>query len=552
MTLSELTLYGAVKRAAEKFPRKVALLYMGRNIRYGRLIREIDRAADMLAGEGITAGTPITICMPNIPECVVLFYAANKLGAVAHMVHPLAPEAALGKYIKSVGSTFLAVTDIFAQNYAGLIGGGEIKTLLCSPAGMLGAVKRAAFAVANRSKVAPVRRIGGVLVYSRAIKRGAKAAIKSGAKAAIKSDENAPAVYLHSGGTSGDPKTIILSSKAINALCEQGYDILGLSSLSQFHGGGMLAVLPMFHGFGLAMGVHVMLCHGGTDVLIPKFHTAETIKLIAKNKLNYLIGVPVLYEALLSKPKFSGKKLKNIRQAFVGGDYVPKNLMARFDERMRENGGTARLFEGYGLTETVTVCSVNKSQANRAGSVGKAVIGMEIAAFDGETKLPAGSEGELCVAGDELMTGYYGDESGDVFFESGGKRFVRTGDLGHVDEDGYVFFHSRIKRVAKVNGVPVFPSEIEKLVMDCRAEVREACAVAVPDERTGAKIRLFAVLKSPAETGAAEEERALMDFIERELGGYSRPDRVVFVDGLPKTLVGKVDVNALLRSQSEK
>lgn len=533
------TLYGAVKDSAKSFPENIALLYMGAKIDYKTLLGDIDALAGYFSGKGIKAGDAVTLCMPNIPQCVVCFYALSKIGAVAHLVHPLAPEQQLRTYIESVGSKMLVVPDIMAKSHERIIADG-FPTLLCSPAYYLGFVRKTLFSLKSMSALSGLKKYDNVDFYSVAVKCAPP-------NAPDFSEPEVTAVYLHSGGTSGTPKTIALSSRAVNALTDNSFDILGIKS---FSGGCMLAVLPMFHGFGLAMGIHAMLCYGGTDTLMPKFHTLDTLKLIEQNKINYLIGVPVLYEALLRRKEFSGAMLKNLRQAFVGGDYVPKRLLEDFNKRMEENGSDCRLYEGYGLTETVTVCSVNTTYACREGSVGRAVGGIDIRAFSENLEpLKPGEEGELCIAGDELMNEYLNDPEGTeaVFFEYGGRKYVKSGDVGYVDEDGYVFFRSRIKRIAKVSGVTVFPSEIEKLAMDELDEVKEACAIADKDERSGDGIALFIV---PENGRLSDEEKdalrvSVSDFIENRLSVYARPKKVFFVTELPKTLIGKVDFNKL-------
>lgn len=530
------TLYGAVDGSAAAFADNTALYYMGVRISYAELKKDIDACAGWFSTRGIKAGDAVTLCMPNIPQCVVLFYALSKIGAIAHMVHPLAPEAQLKSYMRSVGSKMLAIPDIMTDKYPSLVG-GDAEVLLCSPAYYLGFIRRMLFGIKTMPALSGIKRNKNVYSYADAVKCAPPSDPDF-------SDPDAAAVYLHSGGTGGQPKTIVLSSGAINALTDNSLEILGIK---RFTGGSMLAVLPMFHGFGLAMGVHAMLCYGGCNTLMPKFHTADTIKLIEQNKINYLIGVPVLYEALLKKPDFSGDKLKNLRQAFVGGDYVPKRLLSDFNARMEENGSEARLYEGYGLTETVTVCAVNTTYASRAGSVGRPVGGVSIAAFDAASNpLPAGETGELCISGDELMNGYLHDEADEkrVFFTFGGKKWVRSGDVGSVDSDGFVFFKSRIKRIAKVNGVTVFPSEIERLCMDEIAGIKEACAAAVSDERTGDSVTLFVTLRAGAVSGE-ELSGEIKELVKNRLSVYAVPKRVIYVDEFPKTLVGKVDVNAL-------
>ncbi len=536
MELKEMTLYGAVKSTAKTYPKNTALYYMGVNISYARLVEDIDAIAGWFASRGIKEGDVVTLCMPNIPQCVVCFYALSKLGAVAHMVHPLAPETQLSEYMDEVGSKMLVLPDIMAKKYPTHLA-GEREVLLCSPAHYLGFVKRAIYGVSVRKETSGLNEYASVSRY--------ESAIKHKSDVTEFKDAEATAVYLHSGGTSGKPKTIELSSRSINALTATSHDILGVKK-EQLDGISMLAVLPMFHGFGLAMGVHAALVVGGYDVLMPKFKTKETIKLIAKNKIKCMIGVPTLYRALLNRPEFDGEMLKNLLVAFVGGDYVPTQLLADFNERMAKNGSKALLLEGYGLTETVTVCSVNKLNEHKKGSIGKPILGVTITAFSDGKPLPPMEIGELCIAGDTLMNAYLNDTEGTkaVFFDYEGTTYVNSGDMGYVDEEGYVFFKSRVKRMAKVSGIPIFPSEIERLCMDTVDEVREACAAAVPDEKLGNAIVLFVTLNAQAE----DIESKLCDLIEDKLSVYARPRKVVIVDAFPQTLVGKIDVNKLVET----
>ncbi len=531
--MENLTLFGVINKSAEKYPSRTALYYKGVNISYRKLASDISAMAAWLEDRGIIKGDVVTICMPNIPQTVVCLYAVNKIGAIAHMVHPLAPTSQLDGYMKKVNSKMLILLDITASKHNAIIEGG-VTTLLCSPAFYLGKIKNAAFNIKNSLSLKQISKVKTVFKY--------REAIKSKPTKTVNLDCECAAVYLHSGGTSGEPKTICLSSKAINSLCQNSLDIL---CEPNFSGGSMLAVLPTFHGFGLAMGVHGLLCFGGCDTLMPKFSTAETIKLISKNKINYLIGVPTLYEALLRRKEFSGKKLRLLKCAFVGGDFVPTKLIERFNERMEKAGSSARLYEGYGLTETVTVCAVNTAKANKVGSIGKPLKTVEMAVFDGDIKLKSGEKGELCISANQLMSGYLG-ENNDPFFNSEGKKWVRSGDMGYIDGDGFVFFKSRIKRIAKVNGITVFPSEIENLCMNSIDEIREAHAIALYDEGRGSMLTLFV---STAQELDGDEKLKLTDeineLVESTLSVYAKPSQVFFVRELPKTLIGKIDENKL-------
>lgn len=517
------TLFAAVQAAAAKYPRLNALYYKGRYFDYATVLRETDALAAGLGKLGIRAGDVVTICMPNVPESIYALYAVNKLGAVAHLVHPLAPTAQLEKFMRKTGSKLLFVLSIALADYAPLATGLQYGIVAVPPARSLGAVKNAAFNFINRKSIVKAQ---GVRFYN-------DIAVRNGHVEPYPYAERT-AVYLHSGGTSGEPKVIELSDFAVNALAERVPQIL--SFMDRLEGTAMLAVLPMFHGFGLAMGVHAPLAYGAVSVLMPKFSTKETLELLEKGRLNYLIGVPVLYEALLRKPAFSGDKLKNIKIAFIGGDCVQPDLLERFDTRMRENGSLARLFEGYGLTETVTVCNVNLFDACRAGSVGKPLPGLTCRIVDEAGQvLPAGEVGEILIGGDTLMTGYLNDADATAatFTELDGVRYVRTGDAGYLDADGYLYFKQRLKRIIKIAGISVYPSEIEAAAGSLPG-IAEACAIeGKADGKT--VIELYLVGEKLPE----EEIRAA---IERELGKYAVPRKIAWLPELPKTLIGKVDV----------
>ena len=531
------TLYESIRKTAIKKLDSEAIYYLGASITYKKLLTDIDALSTWLAYSGIDRGDVVTICMPNIPQSVVCLYALSKLGAVAHMVHPLAPKIQLENYMNSVNSKMLIIPDLFLDRHKEIVDSGK-PTLVCSPAHYLGIAKRTAYAVKMHSEISYAKKMPNVTKYSLAVKYQSKRLVGCGGEDDV--------VYLHSGGTSGEPKTIRLSSRAINSLCMCSKEILNEPN---FNEGGMLATLPMFHGFGLAMGVHAMLMLGGTVVLMPKFNPEEVVKLIEKNKINYIIGVPILYETLLKTAGFNGDKLKNLRQSFVGGDFVPIRLIDEFNTLMKNNNSHARLYEGYGLTETVTVCCVNNSIHSNKGSVGKPNSSVEIACFNATERLGANVSGEICISGSQLMSGYLNDEkaTNEVFFkDQDGKLWVRSGDVGYIDKEGYVFFKSRIKRIAKVRGITVFPSEIENLCMNEFSEIKEAHAVSAPDDELGSAIVMFICPKQIMdETQKAKLRENLTDFVESRLSVYARPRNIFFLSELPKTLIGKVDSNKL-------
>ena len=520
-------LYDPVHKAASLVPNARALRFMGKNISYRTLQKNADALRVAFSAAGFVKSEAVTLVLPNVPESVYLLYGAAGAGLTVAPLHPLLSPAQIAAAMEKSGSSIVFCLSDRANEIAAAVPNAAVVAF--SPARALG-VKRALYAMTHRVRFTHKN------IYTLPAFLKGKVAL-SHAPCGVEA-----AVLLQSSGTTGDPKSIALTHGQINALASRGYSILESESVI---GESMLSVLPVFHGFGLVMGVHAMLCHGGCNALFPQFHRAPVVKEVQKGNIQYMIGVPLLYEALLSHPRFRGKALKALRVAFVGGDFVPQSLLERFNERMRESGSTCTLCEGYGLTETVTVCSVNLPKATKPGTVGRPLDRIEIEAFEleGEPKLlPRGEAGELAVYGDTNMLCYAGDEAATnhTFFTHEGKRFVRTGDRGFVDGEGFVHFITRIKRILKVSGIPVYPSEIEQCAASVNG-VTDACVLGIPDERKGEVPVLFVAAK----TEKTETEEALRSHLQAVLPPFSVPTRIFVLPALPRTPLNKIDTEKL-------
>lgn len=522
------SLYAPVRKAATLVPKARALRYLGKNISYKTLQKNADALCAAFKAAGFVRTEAVTLVLPNVPESVYLLYAVAGAGLTAAPLHPLIAPAQIAAAMQKSGSRTVFCLSDRANEIAAALPAASVVAF--SPARSLG-VKRVLYGLAHRVRFTHDN------IYT----------LSAFLKGKLPKCEHTPcgetaAVLLQSSGTTGEPKSIALTHEQINALAARGYSILESESVI---GESMLSVLPVFHGFGLVMGVHAMLCHGGANTLFPQFHRAPVVKEVEKGNVQYMIGVPLLYEALLSHPRFSGKALQSLRLAFVGGDFVPQSLLTRFNERMAGGGAKCTLCEGYGLTETVTVCSVNVPKATKAGTVGKPLDRIEIEAFDfeNEPKMLAREErGELAVCGDTNMLCYAGDEEATRYtiFTYEGKRYVRTGDRGFVDDEGYVHFISRIKRILKVSGIPVYPSEIEQ----CAAEVpgvTDACVLGVPDERKGEVPVLFAATKEDSKIA----ETKIAEHLKKALPPYACPTRIFAMPMLPRTPLNKIDTERL-------
>ncbi|QWC00533.1 acyl--CoA ligase [Mycoplasmatota bacterium] len=530
----DLTLYQALKKTASNFNHRKALLFKGKYLNYEQLVAKVDYLASGLSEFGLSKGDSITFAMPNVFEAVFGFYASSKLGLKCHMVHPMTPVKQMKKYMEATNSKTIVIIDTFYDHYKELLLDSQMTMFLVNPVDQFNVILKTAYQFLNRKKLKyidyneKVRRFSSL--YSKRVQN------------VTNINPLSTAVYLHSGGTSGQAKTIELSHQAINYLASQAGYIMGVSDFDSKH---MLAVLPMFHGFGLCMGIHGMLINGGVNTLMPKFNPTQAIKLISKNQINYIIGVPSLFESLLKQPGFKSEKMKNIDQSFVGGDYVSTDLKKRFDKQMIENHSPARLLEGYGLTEVVTVCCVNTLKDHHQNSVGKPLPGIDILIKDLESDLilPANQDGEIIVSGPTVMNGYLNDplSTNNTMFTYQGKQWVKTGDLGFIDEEGYIHFKQRLKRIIKVLGIPVLPAEIENLLMSYE-EVSEVAAISIPDEQKGSVVKLFIVWKDKSNKISFNDIKSM---IKENISPYAVPKLMVEMDELPKTQIGKTDVLSL-------
>lgn len=548
----ELTLYEGVARAAKRYPNHPALTFMGRDMNYTWLMEHIDQAAASLKKAGFKAGDVATLCLPNTPHAVIFFYAVNRLGGICNMVHPLTPAEELSHYIRTTESDYLLILDAFLPKHTDMLEQSRIrKTIVCSIADYLNPGLKIGFFITQGRKIKSMPRRDLYIKWSQFMEL---------------SDEPLPyqrpfsphdcACYLHSGGTTGSPKTIMLSSHHFNVLAYQGPQIIG-HPIEDFDPTGlsMVAILPLFHGFGLCMGLHAMLFNGMRAILVPQFSPEVLADVIVKERPSFLTAVPTLYESILKNEKLKKADLSCFGSLFCGGDSLPKETKRRFDAFLKERGASCTLREGYGLTETVTVCAVNPMLDAREETVGLplADVLMKIVEPGTIRELPPGQDGEICVHAPTIMIGYLNDEEATketVRIHEDGLKWVHTGDLGFMDEDGFFHFRQRIKRILKVSGIPVFPSQVEDIIAAVPG-VALVCVIGVPHPYKMQVVKAFVV----PEKGAPDPDTLRQNIIsacEKSLISYAVPKEIEFCDDLPRTKVGKIDYASLERIEIEK
>lgn len=500
---------------------KTVIYFKGNKISKGRLLRDTDKFCSYLVSQGIGRGDVVTIHLPNLPNAACAFYAVNKLGAIANLIHPLMPPLPLGEMTRAAGSKLLVTFDDYYAKNSGKLD-LDCKVVTASASDYLPPLLSPIYRMAKEPKLKGVTSWRETMKYPR---HTAKPAGEGGDVA----------VYMYSGGTTGKPKTIELTHRAFNELTEcltyviSDYD--GNKDVS-------LMVLPIFHGFGLGVCMHSMLSRGIESVMIPKYSTKEVLADIKKRGVTIIAGVPLMYKKMLGGGE-AFAAMKGVKHIFCGGDKLTSALKKQFDGALKKVGSSACLLEGYGQTECVTVCCVNEPGEYIKGCMGKPLHGIKIACARDGKLLPAGEEGELVVSAPTLMKGYREMDNSQVFLNIEGEKWLRTGDSGFVDKEGRVFFNDRIKAAEKVSGVVVYPQEICEVVGDVPA-VSESYAVKV-SKGDREYMRLYCVAE-----GDREQVRAQIDEVCRQkLIVYARPKEIVFMDRLPRTAVGKVDVGKL-------
>lgn len=540
-----VTMYEALLQTAREKPDEIAYDFMGYTSTYRRFIGEIDQCADALASLGLKKGDRITISMPTMPQGIVCFYAANKLGAVASMIHPLSTAKEIEFYLNAAKSSIALTLDAFYAKFKSIQHQTPLQTLILARIpDYLNLLKRVAFQLTKGRQIPKVPDDPMVRWWADLM----KSSYPKTPPAQMDTDDLA--VILYSGGTTGVSKGIMLSN--MNFISE-GKMVSEWGKLD--NATSVLAILPIFHGFGLGVCVNACFMGGGKSILVPVFTPETVADLIRSRKPSFVIGVPTLFDALSRNPKMQKADLSCLKATFSGADALPRPVKERFEEMVRRQGGNVQLLEGYGLTEAVTAIMATPIGCYREGSVGVPFPDMlaKIVRLDTTDEAPVGEEGEICVSGPAVMLGYLDspEETAQTLKKhADGRIWLHTGDIGTMDQDGFFYFKLRRKRMIKSSGMNVYPAQVEELLYK-HPKVRDACVVGVPDEAQVQAVKAFVVLKNPSDA-CPETEKELIHYCREHLIKWSCPRTVEFRSDLPKTLVGKIAYTVLEKEEIEK
>jgi len=544
------TIYALVADMGLAHPDTVAYEFLGKKTTYRRFLQQVDNTARALLTMGITAGDRVTIAMPNSPQAVDMFYALNRIGAVSNMIHPLSAPGEMLFYLNFSKSRAILIYDQFYDKLM------EIYEQLDHPVQIITARITDAMDL-------PLK-IGYRLTQGRTDKQVAADSrhitwnefLAKGRTGSTlpepAADAGVPAAILYSGGTTGTQKGILLSSRNINATALQTIAASGLESILGLK---MLSIMPMFHGFGLGIGIHTALVGGCRCILVPRFNVKTYADLLRKKKPNFIAGVPTLYEALLRTEGLEQTDLSCLLGVFSGGDSLSAELKAKADRFLRAHNANVQIREGYGTTECVTASCLTPAQYHREGSIGIPFPDTQycIVRVGTDEPVPCGEQGEICISGPSVMIGYLDNEEETLqtlHVHADGKTWLHTGDLGTMDEDGFVYFKQRIKRMIITSGFNVYPSQIENII-DRHEDVLYSCVIGVKDDYKMQRVKAFVVLRPGVEPSEQVKE-GILDLCRRHIAKYEMPREIEFRNELPKTLVGKVAYRVLEEEEAQK
>lgn len=536
-----------VMQSAEKWPDNIAYTYYGHKVTYKNFVKKIEKTARALKNYGVKEGDRVTICMPNTPEGITMVYAVNMVGAICNMVHPLSSEKELEYYIKVAESKYVLVFDaVFDKVYRLRDTAGLERIIVVRPSDGLGFLKQKMYRLLHVKKVRLPQNDSRVVLWEDFI---ANSYFYQGNYHEERGGED-PAVILYSGGTTGAPKGVMLTNSNFNVLGVQCTTVIKQA----VPGASILSILPLFHGFGLGVCIHTPLCKGMNCILIPAFSHKQFADIIKKNEPNFIVGVPTLYEALINT-KLRSNELKSVTAAICGGDALNQTLRDKVNHFLKEHGSNAKIRVGYGLTEGTGATCLSPENSFKDGIIGAPFPDMYFKIVKNDTfkEQPIGEEGEICISGPLVMMGYLNNDAETaqaIRVHPDGKVWLHTGDLGRLDEDGFIYFAQRLKRMIISSGYNIYPTHLESIINSHEA-VLTSTVIGVDHPYKGQVPKAFVVLKQGYKPGK-RLEKEIRELLERNVPVYALPAAYEFRDKLPQTLVGKVAFKKLEAEEKSK
>ena len=543
------TIYDYLKTCVGQDMDYIALNYFGNRMSYNELFEKIEQASKSLRSLGVKQGDIVSICMPNTPEAVIAFYACNNIGAVADMIHPLSSPSEIKAYLNASKSKIIFLIDVNYDKVKDMLVETSVyKTVIVSAADSMPLLTSIGYQITRGYKIKKPSFINSdFLTWSDFMVKGLtynKAYTHN-----MKSKDLA--IILHSGGTTGSPKGIMISNFNFNAEAQQdGVNVYNVRPKDK-----IMTILPIFHGFGLCVCLHCPLCLKIETILVPEFDGNRFHKMMKNDRPNIIAGVPTLWEAMMDNKKFDDVDLSFLKYVISGGDYLTIPMEERMNNFLRTHGASISISKGYGMTESVAATAYTFDGTNEPGSIGIPMIGNKFCICNPDTGevLPYGVEGEICVNGPTVMIGYLHNEEETkkvLKKHDDGKVWLHTGDIGYISPDGIIYFTQRLKRMIVSSGFNIYPSVIEE-VIEKHPKVKKCCVIGIPHQYKMHVAKAFIVLNDE-EKSPARLRKELKELCKENLAVYSIPKEFEFRDSLPQTLYKKIDFKQLEKEEMEK
>ncbi|MBQ8765362.1 MAG: acyl--CoA ligase [Clostridia bacterium] len=548
----EFSMVSLLKETAEKYPDYYALNFQNKKTTFAQMIKQIELVAQSLLASGVKKGDFVSVVAPNTPQALVSVYAINRIGAVANMIHPLLSANEIKRFIEHVDSKAIITFDMFYSKLSKVTWETTDKPvmILARIADALPFYLKPLYLAKNKVEINPNPN-HDVIYWNDFLKRGKQR------KEPLPVDDGQGddiAAILYSGGTTGIPKGVMIHNRAFNCMAVQAEEIKR-DNTKDAAGKKALALMPVFHGFGLAMCMHVMLYFGMQVFLVPKFDFIACSKLIFKNKINHVYAVPALFEALSRTEEIEKKDLSFLEMVAFSGDKCSDKLHNRMNRYLKNGGSSEQMTEAYGLTECLSAACISPFFAHKQGSTGLPLPDnkIKICKVGTHEEAPRGEDGEICITGPTLMKGYYKNEAETKIAlqqHDDGKTWLHTGDLGYMDEDGYLWYRQRHCKMIITSGYNIYPSQIEEVINGCNG-VTVSCVVGIEDRSVGQ--RVIAVVQPTSMDADLETLRKrILEECKKNVAEYAMPREVIFKEAIPRTAMGKVNFKALTAEMNKK
>ena len=548
----EFSMVSLLKETAEKYPNYNALEFNNKRITFSQMIEQIELVAQSLLASGVKKGDFVSVVAPNTPQALISVYAINRMGAVANMIHPLLSANEIKRFVEHVDSKAVITFDMFYPKLAEVEWETSQKPvmILARIADALPVYLKPLYLMKNKLDLS-FNPNHDVVYWNDFLKRGKQR------KEPLPVDDGKGddiAAILYSGGTTGIPKGVMIHNRAFNCMAIQAEEIKR-DNTKDAAGKKALALMPVFHGFGLAMCMHTMLYFGMCVFLVPKFDFKACTKLIFKKKINHVYAVPALFEALSRSEEIEKQDLSFLEMVAFSGDKMSDKLHNRMDKYLEKGGSTEQMTEAYGLTECLSAACISPFFAHKYGSTGLPLPDnkIKICEFGTHKEVPRGVDGEICITGPTLMKGYYKNEVETnlaLQMHEDGEKWLHTGDIGCMDEDGYLYYRQRHCKMIISAGYNIYPTQIEEVINGCNG-VAVSCVIGIEDRSVGQRVVAVVQPTSMSADLDALRER-ILEACKNNVAEFAMPRDVIFQEELPRTAMGKINFKKLTADMNEK